>query len=88
LSKRLIARTARTPDHPAPCRLTGRPGGRRNRGPARLAEDAAQAIQALNHATLPGAEGLAEPTDVYAVLGSLTTLVSRLPKPCLSWRSS
>ena len=48
--------------------------------PARWAEDAAEAIRALNHATLPGAGGLTEPADVYAVLGSLATLTSRLPQ--------
>ena len=48
--------------------------------PARWAEEAAEAIRALNHATLPGAGGLTEPADVYAVLGSLATLTSRLPQ--------
>lgn len=48
--------------------------------PAQCAEQAAEAVRALNHVTLPGAGGLTEPADVYAVLGSLVTLMARLPQ--------
>ena len=48
--------------------------------PAQCAEQAAEAVRALNHATLPAAGGLTEPADVYAVLGSLATLTARLPQ--------
>lgn len=48
------------------------------RGPARLAADAAEAVRALNHATLPAAGGLVFPADAYEVSGSL--LASRLPQ--------
>jgi hypothetical protein len=49
-------------------------------GPARLAEDAAEAVRALNHATLPGAAGLAYPADAYEIAGSLAVLAARLPQ--------
>lgn len=49
-------------------------------GAAGCADAAAEAVRALNHATLPGAAGLAEPADVYTVLGALTTLAARLPQ--------
>jgi hypothetical protein len=48
--------------------------------PARLAEDAAEAVRALNHATLPGAGELAYPADAYEVAGSLAVLAGRLPQ--------
>ena len=48
--------------------------------PAQCAQEAAEAVRSLNHATLPGAGGLTEPADVYAVLGSLATLTSRMPQ--------
>jgi hypothetical protein len=48
--------------------------------PARLAEDAAEAVRALNHATLPGAGELAYPADAYEVAGSLAVLAARLPQ--------
>ena len=48
--------------------------------PAQWAEEAAEAIRTLNHATLPWAGELTEPAEIYAVLGSLATLTSRLPQ--------
>jgi hypothetical protein len=49
-------------------------------GPARRAEEAAEAIRALNHATLPGAGELVFPADAYEVAGVLATLAARLPQ--------
>jgi hypothetical protein len=49
-------------------------------GPAQLAADAAEAVRALNHATLPGAGGLVFPADAYDVTGALALLASRLPQ--------
>jgi len=48
--------------------------------PAHEAQTAAEAIRALNHATLPGADELTGPADVYDTLGSLATLAGRLPQ--------
>jgi hypothetical protein len=48
--------------------------------PARLAEDAAEAVRALNHATLTGAGELVFPADVYQVTGTLAVLAARLPQ--------
>jgi hypothetical protein len=48
--------------------------------PAGLADAAAEAIRALNHATLPGSGGLAYPGDVYSVLIALSLLAARLPQ--------
>lgn len=48
--------------------------------PARLAEDAAEAVRALNHATLPGSGGLMFPADAYETAGALAVLVARLPQ--------
>jgi hypothetical protein len=48
--------------------------------PARLAAEAAEAVRALNHATLPGAGGLVFPADAYEVAGSLSVLAARLPQ--------
>lgn len=48
--------------------------------PAGQAETAAEAIRALNHTTLPGADGLVWPSDVCDVLGHLETLAARLPQ--------
>jgi hypothetical protein len=48
--------------------------------PAGLADAAAEAIRALNHATLPGAGGLSYPGDVYSVLIALSVLAARLPQ--------
>jgi len=48
--------------------------------PGRCAQQAAEAVWALNHATLPGAGGLGGPADVYDVLGALASLVARLPQ--------
>ncbi len=48
--------------------------------PAALAGQAAEAVRALNHATLPGSCGLAFPADAYDVTGALALLASRLPQ--------
>lgn len=48
--------------------------------PGRHAKAAAESVRALNHLTLPGAGGLAEPADAYDVLGALASLASRLPQ--------
>jgi hypothetical protein len=48
--------------------------------PAELAGQAAEAVRALNHATLPGADGLAYPADAYEVTGQLSLLAARLPQ--------
>jgi hypothetical protein len=37
-------------------------------------------VRALNHATLPGADGLAFPADACDVTGKLALLASRLPQ--------
>jgi hypothetical protein len=42
------------------------------------ADVAAEAIRALNHATLPGRGGLAEPADAYEILAQLGLLADRL----------
>ena len=49
-------------------------------GPAALASEAAEAVRALNHATLPGSGGLMFPADAYDVAGQLALLASRLPQ--------
>jgi hypothetical protein len=49
-------------------------------GPAGVAGEAAEAVRALNHATLPGSGGLAFPADAYDVTGQLALLASRLPQ--------
>ena len=43
-----------------------------------LARAAAEAVRALNHATLGG--GLGQPSDAYAVLGELSLTASRIPQ--------
>lgn len=48
--------------------------------PAQHAEAAAEAVRALNHATLPCTSPLAGPADIYDTLGSLATLAARLPQ--------
>jgi acyl-CoA reductase-like NAD-dependent aldehyde dehydrogenase len=48
-----------------------------HRSPCQLAEEAAEAIRALNHATTWGA-GYQRPADVDATVGGLLTLASRL----------
>ncbi|HUZ39632.1 MAG TPA: hypothetical protein VMV17_25195 [Streptosporangiaceae bacterium] len=48
--------------------------------PAELAGRAAEAVRALNHATLPGAGGLEYPADAYEVTGQLSLLAARLPQ--------
>lgn len=44
-----------------------------------LAQIAAEAIRALNHATMTG-RGLSDPATVYAVLGQLAAAAHRLPQ--------
>jgi hypothetical protein len=48
--------------------------------PAELAGKAAEAVRALNHATLPGAGGLDYPAGAYEVTGQLAVLAARLPQ--------
>jgi hypothetical protein len=48
--------------------------------PAELAGQAAEAVRALNHATLPGTGGLEYPADAYEVTGQLSLLAARLPQ--------
>ena len=54
------------------------------RPPAQWADDAAEAIRSLNHATATthADGGYGWPGDVDAVLGSLTLLAQRLPQAC------
>jgi hypothetical protein len=47
--------------------------------PAGLADQAAEAVRALNHATI-GGTGLVHPADAYDVLGALALLAARLPQ--------
>jgi len=47
---------------------------------ARCADTAAEAVRALNHATVFTDGGLTGPSDVYDVLGSLALLAARLPQ--------
>ncbi len=49
-----------------------------NKTPAQLADDAAEAIRAINHKTLGG--GYEHPSDVYDVVGGLAHLVRMLPQ--------
>ena len=46
-----------------------------------LAQITAEAVRALNHATIPHA-ALTEPATVYRVLGELATAAHRLPQLC------
>jgi hypothetical protein len=48
--------------------------------PAELAGQAAEAVRALNHATLPGTGGLEYPADAYEITGQLAVLAARLPQ--------
>jgi hypothetical protein len=48
--------------------------------PARLADQAAEAIRSANHATFPGTSTLVFPADVYDVIASLGVLAARLPQ--------
>ncbi|MHB1820890.1 MAG: hypothetical protein ACYCO9_23085 [Streptosporangiaceae bacterium] len=48
--------------------------------PAELAGQAAEAVRALNHATLPDTSGLEYPADAYEVTGQLSLLAARLPQ--------
>jgi hypothetical protein len=49
-------------------------------GPAGYADQAAEAVRALNHVTLPGAGGLVFPADAYETAGALGMLAARLPQ--------
>lgn len=53
-----------------------------DKAPAELADDAAEAIRSLNHATLASErrEGWEYPGDAYSAIGNLATLVQRLPQ--------
>lgn len=44
------------------------------------ADEAAEAVRQLNHATLPAAGGLAYPSDAYDAAGALALMASRLPQ--------
>lgn len=54
--------------------------GREPTPAAGLADQAAELVRALNHATLPGAGGLTYPGDAYSVLIALSVLAARLPQ--------
>ncbi len=43
-------------------------------------DTAAEAVRALNHATLPAAGGMQGPADAYSVLSGLVLLAGRLPQ--------
>jgi hypothetical protein len=45
-----------------------------------LANDAAEAIRSLNHATFPGSGQLTWPGEAYDVMASLSLLAARLPQ--------
>jgi hypothetical protein len=49
---------------------------------AAIADQAAEAIRALIHATQPAMSALEHPSDVYDVLGALETMAGRLPQTC------
>ncbi|MGW2866424.1 hypothetical protein [Streptomyces sp. NPDC001205] len=48
--------------------------------PAQIADDAAEAIRALNHLTRSTGPDWEYPGDAYSVVGNLSTLVMRLPQ--------
>jgi hypothetical protein len=48
------------------------------KSPAELADQAAEAIRALNHKLISG--GLTYPADAYDTIGTLRTLADRLPQ--------
>lgn len=48
--------------------------------PAELADTAAEAIRALNHATMSTRPGWEYPADAYSVVGNLLAMVQRLPQ--------
>ncbi len=60
--------------------------GRRMVTPSGAAEEAAEAVRALNHLTVaapsPGVPGWEDVGDVYRVLGEVRLLVDRLPQVC------
>lgn len=49
-----------------------------DRTPAQLADDAAEAIRALNHATLSRGDGWQFPSDAYDVVGGLDRMANGL----------
>lgn len=51
-----------------------------NQDAGELAEQAAELVRALNHATRSEAGELEYPSDVYKIVGSLQTLAERLPQ--------
>ncbi|MEZ7005701.1 hypothetical protein [Streptomyces sp. AD55] len=48
--------------------------------PAQLADDAAEAIRALNHATQSQRPGWKYPSDAYSVVGALARMAAGLPQ--------
>src|SRR4051794_31066503 len=62
-------------------RIQGTPGEPPPAGscPADYAAAAAEAVRGLNHVTIGGA-GYEVPSDVYRLLGSLATMLARLPQ--------
>lgn len=48
--------------------------------PAQLADDAAEAVRALNHATKASGEEWQYPGDAYSTVGDLSTMAMRLPQ--------
>jgi len=48
--------------------------------PTQLADDAAEAIRALNHVTMSPRDGWKFPADAYSVIGNLRELAQRLPQ--------
>ncbi|WP_225102685.1 hypothetical protein [Streptomyces sp. CoH27] len=51
-----------------------------DKAPAQLADDAAEAIRALNHRTRSPQADWEYPGDAYDVVGNLSTLAMRLPQ--------
>ena len=54
--------------------------------PADWADQAAEAIRRLNHATLSSEDGYVHPSDVDATLANLQVLVQRLPQALVQMR--
>lgn len=64
-----------------PAKLPGTPAAGRPLSAIELAEAAAEAVRALNHATLPnGGGGPRYPSGIYGTLAELATLANRLPQ--------
>lgn len=72
---------AEGPGHEMPCDLDPRAPHSPERT-RQLADTAAEAVRALNYATLPGQGGLTYPGDAYDLLAGLGTLAERLPQLC------